>query len=199
MIGAAPSLGAGRPAATNALVSLSFDILALAQNCACARAVRGSEAAEFGRLELDPQANRACGWIHAAGFEAGDAGGREVAHVGADGPAADGAAAGIEEHELDLRHGLTGLGGVGDSPFDFPHGFAVGQAAFHGIGLDGHDPVKLVHGESTPLAAGMCFSDEPGIYIPGRFGVRLEDCIHMTAAGPKWFSVPPASIDQPFA
>ena len=69
----------------------------------------------------------------------------------------------------------------------------------HGIGLDGHEPVNLVHGESTPLAAGMCFSDEPGIYIPGRFGVRLEDCIHMTAAGPKWFSVPPASIDQPFA
>lgn len=69
----------------------------------------------------------------------------------------------------------------------------------HGIGLDGHEPVNLVHGEQTPLAPGMCFSDEPGIYIPGRFGVRLEDCIHMTAAGPKWFSVPPASIDSPFA
>jgi Xaa-Pro dipeptidase len=69
----------------------------------------------------------------------------------------------------------------------------------HGIGLDGHEPVNLVHGEKTPLAAGMCFSDEPGIYIPGSYGVRLEDCIHMTATGPKWFSVPPPSIDQPFA
>ncbi len=67
----------------------------------------------------------------------------------------------------------------------------------HGIGLDGHEPVNLVHGEETPLAPGMCFSNEPGIYIPGSFGVRLEDCFHMTTAGPKWFSVPPVSIDQP--
>lgn len=68
----------------------------------------------------------------------------------------------------------------------------------HGIGLDGHEPVNLVHGETTPLAAGMCFSDEPGIYIPGKFGVRLEDCFHMTGEGPKWFSQPPPSIDAPF-
>jgi Xaa-Pro dipeptidase len=68
----------------------------------------------------------------------------------------------------------------------------------HGIGLDGHEPVNLVHGETTKLAPGMCFSDEPGIYIPGEFGVRLEDCFHMTEAGPKWFSVPPPSIDKPF-
>ena len=67
----------------------------------------------------------------------------------------------------------------------------------HGIGMEGHEPVNLVHGEMTPLAAGMCFSDEPGIYLPGKFGVRLEDCFHMTPAGPKWFSVPPKSIDQP--
>jgi Xaa-Pro dipeptidase len=68
----------------------------------------------------------------------------------------------------------------------------------HGIGLDGHEPVNLVHGETTRLAPGMCFSDEPGIYIPGEFGVRLEDCFHMTEAGPKWFSVPPPSLDKPF-
>jgi Xaa-Pro dipeptidase len=68
----------------------------------------------------------------------------------------------------------------------------------HGIGLDGHEPVNLVHGETTPLAPGMCFSDEPGIYIPGKFGVRLEDCFHMTASGPRWFSTPPPSIDKPF-
>lgn len=67
----------------------------------------------------------------------------------------------------------------------------------HGIGLDGHEPVNLVHGETTPLAAGMCFSDEPGLYLPGRFGVRLEDCFHMTDTGPRWFSAPPPSIDHP--
>jgi len=69
----------------------------------------------------------------------------------------------------------------------------------HGIGMDGHEPVNLVHGEMTPLAPGMCFSDEPGIYIPGRFGVRLEDCWHMTESGPKFFTQPPPSIDRPFA
>jgi Xaa-Pro dipeptidase len=68
----------------------------------------------------------------------------------------------------------------------------------HGIGLEGHEPVNLVHGETTPLAPGMCFSNEPGIYIPGSFGVRLEDCVHMSASGPKWFSTPPASLDAPF-
>ena len=68
----------------------------------------------------------------------------------------------------------------------------------HGIGMEVHEPINLVHGETTPLAPGMCFSNEPGIYLPGKFGIRLEDCFHMTAAGPKWFSVPPPSIDRPF-
>ena len=68
----------------------------------------------------------------------------------------------------------------------------------HGIGMEGHEPVNLVRGEMTRLAPGMCFSNEPGIYLPGKFGVRLEDCFHMTASGPKWFSTPPPSIDQPF-
>ncbi len=67
----------------------------------------------------------------------------------------------------------------------------------HGIGMEGHEPVNLVHGEATPLGVGMCFSNEPGLYLPGRFGVRLEDCFHMTAQGPVWFSQPPASIDRP--
>ncbi|MBY0520912.1 MAG: Xaa-Pro peptidase family protein [Sphingomonas sp.] len=67
----------------------------------------------------------------------------------------------------------------------------------HGIGMDGHEPINLVHGEQTRLASGMCFSNEPGIYIPGEFGIRLEDCFHMTEAGPKWFSIPPTSIDAP--
>lgn len=69
----------------------------------------------------------------------------------------------------------------------------------HGIGMDGHEPVNLVRGETTRLAPGMCFSNEPGIYLPGRFGVRLEDCFHMTAEGPRWFSTPPTSIDAPLA
>ncbi|MBC7504697.1 MAG: aminopeptidase P family protein [Sandarakinorhabdus sp.] len=68
----------------------------------------------------------------------------------------------------------------------------------HGIGMDGHEPVNLVHGETMPLADGMCFSNEPGLYLPGKFGVRLEDCFHVTETGPKWFSVPPTSLDAPF-
>ncbi|AUW59044.1 peptidase [Sphingobium sp. SCG-1] len=67
----------------------------------------------------------------------------------------------------------------------------------HGIGMEGHEPINLVHGEMTRLAEGMCFSNEPGLYLPGKFGVRLEDCFHMTAAGPKWFSMPPTSLDAP--
>ncbi|MCW4460537.1 Xaa-Pro peptidase family protein [Sphingomonas sp. BT-65] len=67
----------------------------------------------------------------------------------------------------------------------------------HGIGMDGHEPINLVRGETTKLAPGMCFSNEPGIYLPGKFGVRLEDCFHMTASGPKWFSVPPRSLEEP--
>ena len=67
----------------------------------------------------------------------------------------------------------------------------------HGIGLDGHEAPYLVHGDATPLEAGMCFSDEPGIYIPGEFGVRLEDCWHMTATGPALFTPLAASLDEP--
>ncbi len=67
----------------------------------------------------------------------------------------------------------------------------------HGIGMDVHESVNFVHGETTPLAPGMCFSDEPGIYIYDEFGVRLEDCIYMTEDGPAWFTVPPDSLENP--
>lgn len=68
----------------------------------------------------------------------------------------------------------------------------------HGIGMDGHEPVNLVHGEMTPLAPGMCFSNEPGIYIFDEFGVRLEDCLTITAEGPRLFTELSPSIDRPF-
>jgi Xaa-Pro dipeptidase len=67
----------------------------------------------------------------------------------------------------------------------------------HGIGMDGHENPFLVRSDTTPLAAGMCFSDEPGLYIPGEFGIRLEDCWHMTEQGPKLFTELAKSIDQP--
>ena len=67
----------------------------------------------------------------------------------------------------------------------------------HGIGLDVHEPPYLVHGDATPLQAGMCFSDEPGIYIPGEFGIRLEDCWYMTVSGPKPFTPLAKSLENP--
>ncbi|MGH8275553.1 MAG: M24 family metallopeptidase, partial [Steroidobacteraceae bacterium] len=51
----------------------------------------------------------------------------------------------------------------------------------HGIGMDVHEAPYLVRNDTTPLQPGMCFSDEPGLYIPGEFGIRLEDCWYMTA------------------
>ena len=69
----------------------------------------------------------------------------------------------------------------------------------HGIGLDIHEGPYLVKGDTTPLATGMCFSNEPMIVVPGRFGVRLEDHFHMTDVGPEWFTQPQHSLDEPFA
>jgi Xaa-Pro dipeptidase len=67
----------------------------------------------------------------------------------------------------------------------------------HGIGLDGHEPPFLVRGDATPLRPGMCFSDEPGLYLPGEFGVRLEDCWRMTESGPVPFTPLARSLDDP--
>ncbi len=67
----------------------------------------------------------------------------------------------------------------------------------HGIGMEGHEKVNFVRGETTPLQPGMCFSNEPGIYLPGEFGVRLEDCMYMTQKGPAWFTEPPKSLEEP--
>jgi Xaa-Pro dipeptidase len=69
----------------------------------------------------------------------------------------------------------------------------------HGIGLDVHEPHHLVRGNRTPLAPGMCFSNEPMIAIYGEFGVRLEDCMYITEDGARFFTQPSPSIEQPFA
>ena len=68
----------------------------------------------------------------------------------------------------------------------------------HGIGMDIHEWPYLVGSDNTPLAEGMCFSNEPMICVPGEFGIRLEDHFHMTASGPKWFTTPSHSVDDPF-
>ena len=67
----------------------------------------------------------------------------------------------------------------------------------HGIGMDGHETINLVENETTKLAPGMCFSNEPGLYSFGEFGVRLEDCFVVTEDGPKPFSPFQPSITQP--
>ena len=68
----------------------------------------------------------------------------------------------------------------------------------HGIGMDIHEWPYLVGSDDTPLDVGMCFSNEPMICVPGEFGIRLEDHFHMTANGPKWFTAPSLSVDDPF-
>jgi Xaa-Pro dipeptidase len=68
----------------------------------------------------------------------------------------------------------------------------------HGIGMDGHEWTNFVRGNTTRLAPGMCFSDEPMIAIYGEFGIRLEDCLHMTEDGPAFFTRQSPSIDRPF-
>lgn len=68
----------------------------------------------------------------------------------------------------------------------------------HGIGLDIHEWPYLVGSDDTPLAEGMCFSNEPMICVPGEFGIRLEDHFYMTSTGPKWFTAPSHSVDDPF-
>jgi Xaa-Pro dipeptidase len=82
-------------------------------------------------------------------------------------------------------------------------GYAPGYANFthrvgHGIGMDGHEWPYLVQGNTLPLAAHMTFSDEPGIYLRGEFGVRLEDDMYVTEDGAKLFTGPSFSLEQPF-
>jgi Xaa-Pro dipeptidase len=67
----------------------------------------------------------------------------------------------------------------------------------HGIGVDGHEWTNFVKGNTTKIQPGMCFSDEPTIAIYNEFGIRLEDCLHITDSGPKFFTGQSEAIDKP--
>lgn len=69
----------------------------------------------------------------------------------------------------------------------------------HGIGMDMHEWYYAVGGDKQPIVDNMTMSDEPGIYIPGEFGVRLEDCMYSTSQGGHWFTPQSPSIEQPFS
>ncbi len=67
----------------------------------------------------------------------------------------------------------------------------------HGIGLDGHEWTNLVRGNRTPMAPGMCFTDEPMVVVPGEFGIRLEDDFYVTEDGARFFTKQAESIEKP--
>ncbi|MEG1451482.1 M24 family metallopeptidase [Brevundimonas sp.] len=107
----------------------------------------------------------------------------------------DAARIGAECQSVDAaaRDYLTGLGYGPDYILPgLPH------RTGHGVGLDIHEAPNLVRGDTTPLQAGMCFSNEPMLVIPGQFGVRLEDHFYMSETGPVWFTEPSHSLDDPF-
>lgn len=88
----------------------------------------------------------------------------------------------LESHGLGADYKLPGL----------PH------RTGHGIGLGIHEWPYIVRNDKTVLEPGMTFSNEPMICVPGKFGIRHEDHIYMTENGPKWFTEPMHSIDNPF-
>ncbi len=83
--------------------------------------------------------------------------------------------------------------GYGDNYEHFGH--RVG----HGMGMDGHEWPYLVRGNRTPIEGNMTFSDEPGVYLRGEFGVRLEDDMHITENGAELFTPQSPSLEMPFA
>ncbi|MBX5156674.1 aminopeptidase P family protein [Rhizobium sp. NZLR8] len=89
----------------------------------------------------------------------------------------------LAKHSLGPDYRLPGL----------PH------RAGHGLGLEIHEEPYIVRGNDTPLAVGMCFSNEPMIVFPEKFGIRLEDHIYMTAEGPRWFTNPATGPAEPFS
>lgn len=69
----------------------------------------------------------------------------------------------------------------------------------HGMGMDGHEWPYLVRGNKLAMQSGMVFSDEPGIYIPGEFGIRLEDDMLITEQGAELLTPQSPSLETPFA
>jgi Xaa-Pro dipeptidase len=69
----------------------------------------------------------------------------------------------------------------------------------HGLGMDGHEWPYLVRGNATKLQANITTSNEPGIYIRGEFGIRLEDDMHVTENGAELFTGQSLSLEEPFA
>ena len=94
----------------------------------------------------------------------------------------------------DAARAVITAGGFGPDYKFFTHRLG------HGIGLDGHEHPHLVRGSRTVLAPGMTFSNEPGIYIPGEFGIRCEDDMAITAEGPARILSPSfqSSLEKPF-
>ncbi len=95
----------------------------------------------------------------------------------------DAARAVLARHSLGPDYKLPGL----------PH------RAGHGLGLEIHEEPYIVRGNATELAPGMCFSNEPMIVFPQKFGIRLEDHIYMASDGPHWFTQPSSGPTKPFA
>ena len=84
----------------------------------------------------------------------------------------------------------------------FPGGYKLPgcpHRSGHGIGLDGHEWINLVKGNTRPMEPGMCFTNEPMLVLPGEFGVRLEDDFYITTEGALYFTIPSPSIDTPIA
>ena len=74
------------------------------------------------------------------------------------------------------------------------YGAAFLHRTGHGIGLDGHEEPYLVAGNDQPLEAGMAFSIEPGIYLAGRHGARIEDIVVCTADGVQRLNTTPTEL-----
>jgi Xaa-Pro dipeptidase len=111
-------------------------------------------------------------------------------------------------HEAQAKALKTARPGVACEDVDAAARKVIGDAGFgahfthrvgHGIGMDGHEWPYLVHGNKQKLVANMTFSDEPGIYLPGEFGVRLEDDMHITENGAELFTPQSPSLEHPFA
>jgi Xaa-Pro dipeptidase len=107
--------------------------------------------------------------------------------------ARDAAKAGNECQAVDAAaRDVVTAGGFGPDYKTFLHRLG------HGIGMDGHEWTYLVRGNKTILRENMCFSDEPGIYLTGEFGIRLEDCMHIGKDKGILFTPQSPSLTDPF-